>query len=120
MTVYVQKLNLASSERYEREMKMKVREAWLSANFKGAEETPEQSKEQPEPDKMKAPDDTTTSMNISPPRSVPLPRTLCVPSTVSLLAMTSASSETPCLALSDLTDHMDSFLLASQRLTRSG
>ncbi len=45
MTVYVQQLNLASSERYEREMMMKVRKAWLLANSKGAEETPEQSKE---------------------------------------------------------------------------
>jgi hypothetical protein len=41
---------------------------------------------------------------------------------LSLLAMTSVGSETPraLTSLSDLTDHMDSFLLASQRLTRSG
>jgi hypothetical protein len=67
MKIYVQHMNLRSSELYEQQMR--EHKVYLhSAKPKDAEKSPEQSKE-PEPSKIKAPDGTT--MNILSPQIIP-------------------------------------------------
>ncbi len=87
MVVYVDQLNLESSERYEREMK--EHNAWLLSSKSRDTENPEQSHE-PEPAKMETPDgsmqniSTPSSQNISPPPILDPPSQIS--STLPLLA----------------------------------
>ncbi len=79
MVVYMDQLNLESSERYEREMK--EHKAWLLSSKSGdTEENPVQSNE-PEPSETKAPDGTDgTTMNIPNPQNIFFPNSQNIPS----------------------------------------